>query len=214
MSRIRTTGVALVGLVLPLALLTACGDGGDDTTDADPSPSASPTPSATPTASESPTAKEVDFGKPAKGPKIGGSTYSYRVPVGWIDNTASAREVNSEIDTSGAEADGSDGFRNNVTVTSIVATGGNLDDLEADITIQLQDVAKEIEQRDRIILDGQPMARHVGLIKAKPVNYLLDQLSGIDEDGRVTVIAFSYARDVPAKERTRLTNAVLASWRW
>lgn len=219
MTSLRRAIPLLVAGSLATALLAGCG--GDDDSGASDEPSASP-PSASPSTgqpsepSESPTpeALDVDFGKPAKGAKISGTTYSYRVPVDWIDNTASAREVNSEIDTSGAEADGSDGFRNNVTVTSIVAAGGNLDDLEADLLIQLEDVAKEIEQRDRVLLAGRPMAHHSGTIKAKPVNYLLDQYSGIDDEGRVTVITFSYARDVPAKARKRTTHAILASWKW
>ncbi|WP_235737962.1 hypothetical protein [Nocardioides alcanivorans] len=215
MSRSRTAALVLVGTLVSSSLLAGCGgDDKDDKPDAQESPTASATLTPVPPAEETPSAQEVDFGKPAKGAKIEGSTYTYKVPVDWIDNTGSAREVNSEIDTSGAEADGSDGFRNNVTVTSIVATGGNLDDLEADIAIQLEDVAKKIDQLDRVLVDGRPMAHHVGVMKAKPVNYQLDQYSGIDDEGRVTVIAFSYARNVPEKARTRTTNAILASWKW
>lgn len=217
MSSLRRAITLLAAGSLATALLAGCG--GNDDADTSEEPSTTPTPSASASATEpsepaTPEALEVDFGKPAKGDKISGTTYTYRVPADWIDNTSSAREVNTEIDTSGAEADGSDGFRNNVTVTSIVAAGGNLDDLEADLFVQLEDVAKEIEQQDRVLLAGRPMAHHTGTIKAKPVNYLLDQYSGIDEEGRVTVITFSYARDVPAKARKRTTNAILASWKW
>ncbi|WP_110207931.1 hypothetical protein [Nocardioides daejeonensis] len=215
MNRSRPTAVLLAAALTCTSLLAACGGDDKEEPEAKPSESVSvePTPTAvTEEATATPT--EVEFGKPAKGVRIKGNSYVYVVPVGWIDNTAGAREVNSEIDTSGAEADGADGFRNNVTVTSIVATGGNLDDLEADLTVQLGDVAKNLEQLPRILLDGREMAHHEGLMRAKPVNYLLDQYAGIDDEGQVTVIAFAYARNVPVKVRTRTTHSILASWTW
>lgn len=213
MSRSRTAATTAASLLLAAGLLGACGGDGDEESGSEATPSATATPSQSPTASETPEAEKVKFGKPAKGARIKGATYTFRIPENWIDNTASAREIDSEIDASGAEADGADGFRDNVTVTSIVATGGNLDDLEADITLQLESVARKITQEDRILLAGHPMAHHVGVLKGNPP-YHVDQYSGIDDEGRVTVIAFNFARDTPAKARKRTTHAILASWKW
>ena len=213
MSRSRTVATTAASLLLAAGLLGACGGDGDEESGPQETPSATPTASQSPTAVETPEARKVKFGKPAKGTRIKGSTYTFRVPDGWLDNTASAREVDSEIDASGAESDGADGFRNNVTVTSIVATGGNLDDLEADITLQLENVAKKISQEERVMLAGRPMAHHVGVLKGNPP-YHVEQYSGIDEEGRVTVIAFNFAHNTPAKARERSTNAILASWKW
>lgn len=217
MTRSRAAA-ALLACVFTSSLLSACGGDDDGSGDADdkPTASASATESAKPTADASPTPEvlEPKFGPKAKGPKLDGADYTFRVPGNWVENTATARELASDIDVSAWESDGTDGFRNNVAVTWVVATGGNLDDLEADVTVQLTDLAKELEQQPRVMLDGRPMAHHTGLMTAKPVNYVLDQYTGIDDEGRVTVIAFSYARNVPEKVRNRTTNSILATWKW
>ncbi len=217
MIRSRSAAALLALTLTATSLLAGCG-GDDDGSDADtePTPTATPTETATvaPTTTPTPDVLEPKFGPKAKGPELTGADYSFRVPMAWVDNTTSARELASDIDVSAWESDGTDGFRNNVAVTWVVATGGNLDDLEADVTVQLTDLAKELEQLPRIMVDGRPMAHHSGLMSAKPVNYVLDQYTGIDDEGQVTVIAFSYAKDVPAKVRTRTTNSVLATWTW
>ncbi len=218
MIRSRSAAALLAFTVVASSLLVACGGDGDKK-DSVEEPSQSATPTETATSEPSPTEPTVEviepkFGPKAKGAELVGADYTFKIPTAWVDNTNAARELASDIDVSAWESDGTDGFRNNVAVTWVVATGGNLDDLEADVTVQLTELAKQMEALPRIMLDGRPMAHHSGLMSAKPVNYVLDQYTGIDEEGQVTVIAFSYAKNVPAKVRTRTTNSILASWKW
>ncbi|CAM3483753.1 hypothetical protein NODU109028_19040 [Nocardioides dubius] len=214
-TRPRSAALALLG-VLTLASLTGCGGDGDDKPkDAEATSSASTEASASPSATPSePEAQSVDFGKPAKGPKIKGTAYRYRVPKTWVEDTAGARELDADIDTAAWERDGRDGFRNNVAVTYIVASGGDLDGLEESVTEQLSEQAKSLETLERVFIDGRAAAHHRGTMKAEPTAYLLDQYSVIDEDGKVTVIGFSYPASLAAKKRDEITHSILASWKW
>lgn len=214
-TRHRSAAFALLGLLTAVSL-TGCGDDdGDASKDAEATTSASSSVSATPSATpEEPKAQNLDFGKPAKGPKITGTGYRYRVPASWTEDTTGAKELDADIDTAAWESDGRDGFRNNVAVTYIVASGGDLAGLEESMTEQLSEQAKSLETLDRVLIDGRAAAHHRGTMKAEPSPYLLDQYSVIDDDGKVTVIGFSYPASLAAKKRDAITHSILASWKW
>ncbi|MFS3130808.1 hypothetical protein ACLM5J_20565 [Nocardioides sp. Bht2] len=210
---------AVLASALTIASLTGCGGSDDKKKDAgsEPSSEASSAPESSSTPSETPTEPEattVDFGKPAKGPKIRGNGYRFRVPASWVEDTAGAKELDGDIDTAAWERDGKDGFRNNVAVTYIVASGGDLDGLEESITEQLTAEASKLETLDRVFIDARPATHHRGTMKASPAPYLLDQYAVIDDEGRVTVIGFSYPTTLAAKKRDAITNSILASWKW
>ncbi|KRF13991.1 hypothetical protein ASG90_14425 [Nocardioides sp. Soil797] len=210
MKRLATAATAVL---LSMALVTGCGDGDDDSKKSEPSESPSSSAS-TPTAEESEPPADTDFGKPAKGALIKGDGYSYRMPAAWIDMTKSARTVQKSIDSAAGEASFDDGFKDNVNVNFAKAPGSTLDDLEASVPDQLAKQIKKLDIRPRVVLDGVETLHYRGQVVDGASKYYLEQFTTIDDDGRITIITFSFSPDLAKAERDIVVNGVLASWKW
>lgn len=206
MRRFAISGAALV---LCGGLLAGCGDGSDDAA-AEDEPSATPTPTASETASELP---ETDWGGPAKGPKVRGSSYVFHAPKGWENITQRAREVEQDVDAAVAEGDQAP-FRDNLTVKREPGRGGVLDQLEADAPEALRKVVPKLQALPRVTIDGREAIHHRGPAKSGDSTYFFEQFLCFDQDDNLVAITFSFARQRPAKERDRTVAAIMAGWRW
>lgn len=204
---------ALAALGIAGALLTACG--GDDGAGGAADPvSPSDTPSSSPTAPAEPTAVRSSFGKPATGPLMKGTGYTYRLPAGWRDNTKLVKARQPIVDTAGTEAETTDGFADNVTVGFDSAPDATLDDIEAAVPSRLEDLVAQVRGRPRVLVDGVEGVHHGGPAVDGDRRFHLEQVVTLDDEFRLGVISFSFSPDVPAAERSRSVDSVLASWRW
>lgn len=199
--------------LLSLSLVSACGGDSDDAS----SSASSPTPSSSESSSPSPTETtltDTDFGAPAKGAKVKGDGYTYRMPATWKDITADARTTVKQIDSAAGEASFDDGFRDTVNVSFDRAPGGTLDELEASVPDQLAKVVKKLDLRPRVVIDGVEALHYRGMAHDGATKYFLVQFATIDEDGRITIITFSLSPGLKKADREKVVNPVLASWRW
>ncbi|MBD8870252.1 hypothetical protein [Nocardioides donggukensis] len=157
---------------------------------------------------------DTDFGPPASGPELEGATYRYRAPEGWQDVTERTREMQPEVDTAASATWKERGFAPNLTVGYDDAPGGSLDTLEASIPEQLAGMADRIEQLDHVVVDGVECLHHRGRVAVAGTRYFLEQFVTIDEDGRITIVSFTFPRGLDAAQREATTHPVLASWSW
>lgn len=212
-TRMNRLAAAATAALMSLALLAGCGGDDGDAKESDPSSSPSAA-SPTPTAEESQAPADTDFGAPAKGARVKGKDYTYRMPMAWKNMTQQARTVQKSIDSSAGEATFDDGFKDNVSVNFDKAPGSTLDDLEASVPDQLAKNVKKLDMRPRVILDGVETLHYRGLFVSGASKYFLEQFTSIDEEARITIISFSFSPDLPKAERDQVVNGVLASWKW
>lgn len=215
MKHVASTTVATL---LTLTLVTACGDDSADKsagkdTDANSSASSSATPSASSDQPED-ALTDTNFGAPAKGARIKGAGYTYRIPASWTDITASAKGVQRSIDSAAGESVFTDGFRDTLTVNFDKAPGGTLADLEASVPGQLARTVKKLVVQPHVAIQGVEAIHHRGRVTKGTTKYFLDQFVTIDEDGRITIITFSFSLELAKKLRDKTVDSVLASWRW
>jgi hypothetical protein len=157
---------------------------------------------------------DTDFGTPATGPELVGDGYTLHAPEGWQDTTESSREVQREVDTAASAPMTGRGLAPNLNVGFDRAPGATLETLEASIPGQLEEMVTDLEQLDRVVVDGVEMLHHRGPVEAAGTRYVLEQLVTVDDSGRVTIVSFSFPRSSTQQDRDAVVGPVLASWRW
>ena len=210
---------ALAALLLAVPTVASCG--GDNSADPALSGASDATPSAPESqdaVSESASAEALtntDFGAPAKGAKVEGKRYSYRIPTSWKAITKDAREVQKNIDTAAGEAQFSDGFQDSVNVTfDKTAAGTTQEELAASVPDQLDKLVKKLDVRANVVIDGVEFIHYRGRLVNGASKYFLDQFVSIDESGRITIVTFSFSPDLAVKPRQKVVDSVLATWAW
>ena len=103
------------------------------------------------------------------------------------------------------------GLAPNLNVGFDRAPGATLETLEASIPGQLEEMVTDLEQLDRVVVDGVEMLHHRGPIEAAGTRYVLEQLVTVDESGRVTIVSFSFPRSSGQQDRDAVVGPVLAS---
>jgi hypothetical protein len=196
-------------LILAAVVLGGCGDDAGDAGDVaddggDREPSVTPTPTET--------VEATDWGKPAKGPKVTGEGYTYRVPTAWADVTKQARKMQASVDTAASEKAATDGFADNISV-GYQATAATLDELAVTVQDQLEPLVKDLSALDHVTIDGVEALRHSGPASSAGRSYFLEQFVAL-RDGRVAIITFSLGRSLPVETREGLVASVMASWSW
>lgn len=199
---------ALLVAASATVVLTACGgnDSDSSSSESSSSPSASSSASAsTETSAAAPTAQAAD------GDRITADDFSYAVPQGWKDRTASAGAAL----TLAIDLTDKDGFADNVNVVSdptITRVSGR--QLEEALVKVLEGAdAKEVEVRDPLTIDGEEAVHTTGLFNLNGNEYRVDQYT-LAVDGKGYVITFSHNKDMSEADRDAVDQSILASWSW
>jgi hypothetical protein len=146
---------------------------------------------------------------PADGATISTDDFTYTVPKGWEQSDQSTA-LSLAIDLQDK-----DGFSDNLNVVrdnTVVGVKG--DELEEAIEKVLTGVrAADITTKDRIQIDGEE-AVHIGAVfETNGKKYRTEQYAlGHDDSGYV--ITFSFSPDVTAAQRDKLSESILATWKW
>jgi hypothetical protein len=157
---------------------------------------------------------DTDLGPPATGPELVGDGYTFHAPEGWQDTTERSREVERQVDTAASAPVTGRGLAPNVNVGFDEVPGGTLDTLEESIPGQLEEMAPDLEQLDRVVVDGVEMIHHRGAVALGGNRYVLEQLVALDDTGRITIVSFSFPRSSTQADRDAVVAPVLSSWRW
>jgi len=148
----------------------------------------------------------------AKGPIINGTGYRYRVPKGWGPLN---RDVPGfDFDSVAIDRNDRDAFTDNVNV--ILAPAGTLTPEQAETAgrRELESVgAKNVTVHPRVTIAGGTSAHLAAGMSMNDNGYLIEQYYP-SAAGQTLVVTFSFSPDVSAAERTRVTQATLASWTW
>lgn len=151
---------------------------------------------------------------PATGPRLTARAYTFRAPEGWADSTKLSRQSGTGISKAARGPLRKGVFRSSVTVGIDDSRAGiTLDNLEQSMPLQLAEIAPKVETLDRVDLDGTDAIHHRGKAKLGTQKYVVEQVIAIHDD-LLYVITFSTARELSEQRRTRLTQSVLATWRW
>ena len=223
MPALTKSATALAAVLLTIPVLASCGGGEDskgatsseESTDTEPTSTgmAEDGASGEDTTAAAPT--DTDFGKPAKGAKIKGRGYTYRIPRSWSPRTKAAKSVQKSIDTAAGESEASDGFEDNVLVNFDKAEADTtLEELAASVPDQLGKVVDKLDVRPDVVVDGRDFTHHRGRVVKGPSKYFLDQFVSINESGRITIVTFSFSPDLAKGPRVKVVNSVMASWKW
>ncbi|KQY56241.1 hypothetical protein [Nocardioides sp. Root140] len=216
MHTIKRPAAALAAVLLAAVALTGCGgDDGKDKASDDSSSSAPASEDPTDEPSEEPST--TDFGAPAKGDRVKGAGYTYRVPASWTGITKKAAQVDRTIDSAAGEKQFPDGFQDTVIVSFDKAEAGTgLDELEASVPDQVKKIVKKLEILPAVTIDEVAAIHYRGTVgKAAGTSaYVLDQYVAIDEAGKITVISFSFSPGLARPAQQKLVSSVLASWKW
>jgi hypothetical protein len=198
----RKLAQVTTAMVLATLVLSGCGaDAGDgDETDGDP------------TATPSAPLAATDWGRPATGPVITGTGYTYRVPKTWGDVTARAKKVQASSDSAASEKAATDGFADNISV-GYQSTDATLAELEAVLPAKLRSLVKKLDTLPHVTIDGVEALHHRGLAQSAGTTYFLEQFAVL-RDGRVAIINFSLGQSLPVAEREAMVASVMASWTW
>jgi hypothetical protein len=187
----------VVVLALAVSMLTACGGSGSDDKAADPSPHS--------------TASGLDA-KPADGDTISTDYFTYTVPKDWKESPDSGA-ITLAIDTKDP-----DGFADNINVVKedsiALLKGEKVENVEKAVEQVLEDAnATGIAIKDPVQVDGEK-AVHVGAVfDLNGTRYRTEQYAfAHDETGYVVTLSFS--PDVPTAERDKVSESILATWRW
>ena len=189
-------------LVLATVVLSGCGDDARDVDETTGDPTASP----------SDPVAATDWGKPATGPKVTGTGYTYRVPTIWADVTKRAKTMQARVDTAASEKAATDGFADNLSV-DVGSEDVTLDQLATSIPVELEALVKKLEALPRVTIDGVEALHFRGPARSAGTDYFLEQFAAV-HDGGVVVINFSLGRSMTAARRDALIASVMASWKW
>lgn len=151
---------------------------------------------------------------PARGARITGQGYTFRIPQGWRDVTARV-DHHGGVDRAAGARVADHGFNSNVNV---VVTPGAL------TPAQIIQVTRSIEQRIRpsapsyavrppVLVAGEHAGHLAGLRSRAEPPYWLEQYV-LSHGHRAYVVSFSFSPRVPAAQRRHAIDAVLASWTW
>ena len=181
-------------LALAVSILAACGGSGSDDKAAGPSPHS--------------TASGLDA-KPADGDTISTDYFTYTVPKDWKESP------NSKAITLAIDSKDPDGFADNLNVIKddTVATLKG-DELEDAVKKALTDAnASGIAVKDPVQVDGEE-AVHVGAVfDLNGTTYRTEQYA-LAHDDMGYVVTLSFSPDVPTAERDKVSESILATWRW
>lgn len=213
---LSSPAAVLLGALAALGVpgLTACGAGhpSSGTTPSTPS-TASSTPTPQPSGTPTPAAAVSTPSGPATGARIAGTGYSFRVPSGWRDVTAKLGQPG--VDRAAAASTPVGGFRSNVNVVRVpkAIAAGQLAAVVRSVRARMLGSAPHYAVRPPTSVDGTVGGHLAGVRTQGGTRYWLEQF--VLPDARSTlVVSFSFSPRLPAADRSRTIDAVLASWRW
>lgn len=187
-----------VAVLAVIALtLTGCGGGegdGDGGAGSDKKPSSS-----------------ADGVEPADGETLKTKDFSYVVPKGWTENNKAVPNAESVA----ADTEDKDGFSDNVNVIRLdPAPVEDLDELEDAAVQELKSSsAANVKLLERQAVDGSQGVHLSSGFSVNDKKYLIEQFN-IPHEGVAYVVTFSFSPDVPAAEQRKLSQSVLATWKW
>lgn len=172
----------------------------------------SSTPTETPSSDSSAEAIEETY-TAATGDRIVGTGYSYAVPEGWADASATAGA--SDADSLAADmTDVEDGFSDNVNVILSPATNVTPELVETAGVEELEGAgATDVTVRDRVTLGGEESAHLSAGLNSSGATYQIEQYY-VTSDGQTYVVTFSFSPTVSVADRDAVAGSVLASWSW
>jgi hypothetical protein len=188
---LRSTAVA----AMLVATLAACAGSGSDGVKVTASPN---DPLTTPLSAD-----------PANGSVISNDAFSYAVPEGWVESDQS-RAISLAIDL--ADDDAFVDNLNVVTDTTFVGIEGTeLEDAAEQILADAS--ATHITAREPVQIDGEEAVHASAFFELGEPKYRIEQYAvAHDETGYIVTLSFS--PDVPAAERDKISESILATWKW
>lgn len=189
-----------------LLALASCGGSPENSDRA--SPTATSSPSARPPVTTTPSVAA------ASGPKISGTGYSFRAPMGWRKQ-AQDTPVTQPADTVAAEVSRKGGFPQNVNVLVLPRVPEMSGDalrtsLQADLT---KIGMKGVELKETGQLDGREMIHASAQQNLSGLEYLTEQYI-TTKGGNLYIVTVSVGTDVPKATRIRISTSILGTWKW
>lgn len=196
---------AVLGTLLLVGSLAACGDDEPAAAPADPT-----TTSAEPSESPSEPEPEPDDA----GDRISGQGYSFAMPEGWEDGTERFQAISPLLDTGAVDTDASQGFADNVNVIrndSFQEMG--LDEAEQQFVAEAETVSEDVQVRERTEIGGEAAIHISGRTAAGKAKVRTEQYSLYHEDAWY-IVTFSFAENSDDATVDADVTAVLGSWQW
>lgn len=196
---------AVLGTLLLIGSLAACGDDEPAAAPADPT-----TTSAEPSESPSEPEPEPDDA----GDRISGQGYSFAMPEGWEDGTERFQAISPLLDTGAVDTDASQGFADNVNVIrndSFQEMG--LDEAEQQFVAEAETVSEDVQVRERTEIGGEAAIHISGRTAAGKAKVRTEQYSLYHEDAWY-IVTFSFAENSDDATVDADVTAVLGSWQW
>lgn len=196
---------AVLGTLLLIGSLAACGDDEPAAAPADPT-----TTSAEPSESPSEPEPEPDDA----GDRISGQGYSFAMPEGWEDGTERFQAISPLLDTGAVDTDVSQGFADNVNVIrndSFQEMG--LDEAEQQFVAEAETVSEDVQVRERTEIGGEAAIHISGRTAAGKAKVRTEQYSLYHEDAWY-IVTFSFAENSDDATVDADVTAVLGSWQW
>ena len=148
---------------------------------------------------------------PAAGDTISAEAFEFSVPDGWKDSKSAMPTALAVA----ADSTDDDGFSDNVNVLGDNTIAG-LDTAEVEEAAEkvLKDFkATDIKVKDPIEVAGEESA-HIGAIfEQNGIKYRTEQYA-LSHDDKGYVITFSYSETLPEADRDKVSESILASWKW
>ncbi len=164
------------------------------------------------TETDSSASKSRELGPAANGPKIRGTGYVYNVPKGWGLPPQDVPEV--EADSHVFNLRDTDGFADNVNVVLSPSPEASVGELEGALPGELAAMGfEDVTVAERVTVAGEETAHVSGRTLSNGKGYQVEQFY-LHHDDDAVVVTFSFSRSVKMRARTKVTDAVLASWHW
>jgi hypothetical protein len=172
----------------------------------------SPSTESTSSASGSTKATSREPTSAAKGERISGTGYIYRVPKGW--GRPPQDPPGFDLDSLAVNLRDNDGFTDNVNVllspVGVMTPERAEDAAENELTAA---GAKDISVNDRITVAGSETAHLTAVGSINDRGYRIEQFYPTDND-QTFIVTFSFSTSVTVGDRAKVTDPLLASWAW